>query len=93
MGRNVSGLVRAPAGTPVGGIGIEILDADGLLAATVRTFRDGEFYIPRLRPGTWRARVAAASLGALGATADGVTFTVPVSGDAPIRLDGLDLRR
>ena len=90
MGRNVSGLVRAPAGTPVGGIGTEILDADGLRAASVRTFRHGEFYIPRLRPGTWRARVAAASPGA---TADGVTFTVPVSGYAPIRLEGLELRR
>lgn len=94
--REVSGTVSAPADVTVGGIGIEILDGDGVLVASVRTYRDGEFYIPRLRPGAWRARVAAASLGALGAVADpshGVGFVVTVAGDEPVLVPPLRLSR
>lgn len=86
--REVIGSVTSSTPLPrLGGIGIEILDANGNLAATTRTFHDGEFYIPRLRPGTYTLRIAAASLAALDAFAnpDTVSFTV-TSGTEPLAL-------
>lgn len=94
--REVTGSVTAPAGTAVGGVGVDILDAAGSLVASVRTYRDGEFYVPRLRPGPYVARIAAASLGALGATAlppDGLPFVLAPTGEEPVRLDALRLVR
>jgi hypothetical protein len=93
--REVTGSIRHDDPTrPVGGIGVEILSPDGELVATARTFQDGEFYVPRLRPGTWFARVAATSLAALGAFTEfeSVEFVVPVGGTEVVRVAEITLR-
>lgn len=81
--REVEGrLVAGPGIRGVGGVSVEILAGEGEVAARARTFRDGEFYIRRLRPGAYRLRVAPASLQALGARAEPreLPFVVPAQG-------------
>jgi hypothetical protein len=54
-------------------------------AASVLTFSDGQFYVSRLRPGSYRIEVAPSSLAALGARAHpaAIDFIVPATGDDP----------
>jgi hypothetical protein len=94
--RELAGRVLAADDLPfAGGILVEILDADDTIIDTARTFSDGEFYIPRIRPGRYRARIAPSSLDALAAeTAPAeLAFIVPPDGDAPILLDPFTLVR
>lgn len=95
--RELSGSVRIDGEIRgAGGLTIQIRTPDGQLAAETRTFSDGEFYLPRLRPGTYNARIAASSLAALGATAapDAIAFVVPAGiDDAPVVLPDFVLRR
>ncbi|HEX8213282.1 MAG TPA: hypothetical protein VF584_24110 [Longimicrobium sp.] len=68
------------------GITVEILGADGAVSQRVLTFSDGSFYIGRIRPGQYQARVSESSLRALGARAAPaiITFTVPSAGSDPL---------
>lgn len=93
--REASGTVESPDGLPVAGIGIEIVDENGTVVSETRTFRDGGWYIPRLRPGVYHARIAASSLAAMQATSDPADriFGVTFSSDEPILLAPLYLRR
>jgi hypothetical protein len=87
--REVIGHVLTSTETPAaGGIAIEILDESGAPHTSVRTFADGEFYLPRLRPGRYLARIAAMSLAAMDAGAKPATlaFTVTTDTDQPVRL-------
>jgi hypothetical protein len=65
---------------------VEILGADGAVSQRVLTFSDGTFYIGRIRPGQYQARVSESSLRALGARASPAvtTFTVPAAGTDPL---------
>lgn len=91
--REVTGIVESRAGLPLGGVSVEVLDDEGRTVAGSRTFRDGEFYIPRLRPGSWRIRIAPSSLAALGAVAEPaeLAFVVPAGEDSAVRLPPLRL--
>jgi hypothetical protein len=93
--RELTGAVESPDALPVAGIAVEVLDDGGNVVAETRTFRDGEFYVPRLRPGVYRARIAASSLAVLGARPEPTDrlFGVTFDGDEPIRLAPLELRR
>ncbi|HEX8671711.1 MAG TPA: hypothetical protein VF710_07470 [Longimicrobium sp.] len=79
-------LVPGPGVATASGITVEILGADGAVSQRVLTFSDGSFYIGRIRPGQYQARVSESSLRALGARAAPatVTFTVPASGTDPL---------
>jgi hypothetical protein len=57
--RELSGSVLSadPARRPLGGVRVEVVDRDGRVVATERTFSDGVFYVPRLRPGRYTVRV------------------------------------
>ena len=93
--RELAGAVRPPAGRPdAGGIAVEILDDEANVVVTTRTFRDGEYYIQRIRPGRYTARVAAASLAALGVEPgiEPVAFDVPAAGSDVIRIPPIVLR-
>lgn len=95
--REVSGRVRFDAEIGgAGGLTIQILTTDGEIAAETRTYTDGEFYLPRMRPGRYEARIAASSLAALGATAlpELIAFDVPAGlDDRPVVLPEFVLRR
>ncbi len=94
--REVTGSIEGgEAFEDLAGIGIEILDGDRRVAADTRTFRDGDFYVPRLRPGRYALRVAGSSLAALGASTSPaeLAFDVPAEGDLPIELPPLRLVR
>ncbi|HET9948385.1 MAG TPA: carboxypeptidase-like regulatory domain-containing protein [Longimicrobiales bacterium] len=71
-----------PDGRPVPGARIEVLDRDGAVVATERTFSDGVFYVPRLRPGAYTVRLAVtpSRRGAPAAPPE-VRVEVPPSGD------------
>lgn len=65
MGR----LVPGPGVASVGGVTVELLNATTGDTVRAMTFADGEFYISRVRPGTWELRIAASSVAALRAIA------------------------
>jgi hypothetical protein len=93
--REVTGRVTSSESlSSVGGIGIEVLDGSGVVIATTRTFRDGEYYVPRIRPGRYRVRIASASLAALGASMEGteLDFEVPASGGDVVRVGEMRIR-
>lgn len=79
-------LVPGPGVPTAGAVTLEIVNAaTGETQRTV-TFSDGEFYVGRVRPGTYEIRVAASSLRALGAVAlpASTRVVVPASGDEPL---------
>lgn len=79
--REVLGRVIAGAGVRgAGGVSIEILDEDGTVVAQARTFSDGEYYIRRIRPGSYHVRVADTSLRALGGRAQPESVLLVVDG-------------
>jgi hypothetical protein len=88
--REIFGEVVTGDGMPSpGGVTILILTVDDEEEVLrVRTFSDGSFYVPRIRPGTYRIRVAESSLRALGAA--GVEgddlFAVPHEGFEPVEV-------
>jgi len=91
--REVAGRVSSSGSLNVGGVGIELLDLSGNVIATTRTFRDGEYYVPRIRPGRYRVRIASASLAALGAQGTEVELEVPPSGEEVVRAGELGIRQ
>src|SRR5690606_9690845 len=58
--RELAGSVlSADAGRrPLGGVRVELLDGEGRVVATERTFSDGVYYLPRVRPGRYLVRVS-----------------------------------
>ena len=92
--RELTGRVITAGELGLGGIGVEILDETGVMVAGTRTFRDGEYYVPRLRPATYRVRIAASSLAAMGAVADPAEreVVVPMTGRDVIRVEDLRVR-
>ncbi|HEX6307578.1 MAG TPA: carboxypeptidase-like regulatory domain-containing protein [Longimicrobiales bacterium] len=82
--RELIGTVTAEAGVAtVAGLTIELTSLDTGALTSTTTFSDGVFYISRVRPGRYRAAVAASSLAALAAAASpaGIEFVVPPGGD------------
>jgi hypothetical protein len=80
--REVLGRVVSAAGDGIGGVEIRVTRDDGGTTITTRTYSDGTFYISRILPGDWVARIAPASLDALGLDFD--------PGGVPIRVDLAD---
>lgn len=91
--REVAGRVEAANRTNLGGITIELHSADGGIVLQTRTFSDGEFYFPRVPPGTYTAAIAAASLGALSATSQPASqpVDIPFTPGGVIRLSSFNL--
>lgn len=87
-GRVVTGGASNPR--PLGGARVEVVDGDGRVVAQERTFSDGEFYIPRVRPGRYVVRVPATA--AVGGSAEAVV-EIPVSGEGEIVVPTLVLSR
>jgi hypothetical protein len=83
--RELSGRVVAgsppEAARPLGGARVEVVDADGQVVAVERTFSDGEFYIPRIRPGRYVLRVPSPAAAYVAAER---AVEVPVSGEGEI---------
>jgi len=79
--RELSGTVMTndPNPQPIAGARIEIVDGEGRVVAAERTYSDGGFYIPRVTPGRYVLRVAAASSLALGQSGP---LEVPIEVDA-----------
>jgi len=85
--RELSGALIPERGVATAsGVTVEIVGADGKVSQRVLTFSDGSFYIGRIRPGQYQARVSESSLRALGARAApaSVPFTVPAGGSDPL---------
>ncbi|HEX6558747.1 MAG TPA: carboxypeptidase-like regulatory domain-containing protein, partial [Longimicrobiales bacterium] len=74
----VIGRVTAPDRGALGGIQVELHASDGGIVLQTRTFTDGEFYFPRVPPGSYTAVLAPASLSALSAQAQPAAQTVDV---------------
>jgi hypothetical protein len=91
--RELSGsVVTGVDARPVGGTRVEVVDADGNVVAEERTFSDGVFYIPRMRPGRYQIRVPA--IGAQdGPPAAETTLEIPAFGEGEIVLPPLVLGR
>lgn len=79
-------LVAGPGVQTAGAVTLEIVNAATGEAQRTVTYSDGEFYVGRVRPGTYEIRVAASSLRALGAVAlpASTRVVVPGSGDEPL---------
>ena len=79
-------LVAGPGVTRLGGVTVEIVRLGTGEVQRAVTFSDGEFYLGRVLPGEYEARVAESSLRALGAAPDpaSVRFTIPAAGDPPL---------
>ena len=92
--REVSGRVAAASGVrAVGGVVVELVPAGGGEAVSVVTHADGEWYVPRLRPGRYEVRASAASLRALGAVADPASVEVPAGdGEEEVAAGTVELR-
>jgi hypothetical protein len=92
--REVTGRVSSESSLNVGGVGVEVVDGSGAVVAATRTFRDGEYYLPRIRPGRYRVRIAAASLAALGLSTQSaeLELEVPASGEEVVRAGELRIR-
>lgn len=95
--RELSGRIVAGAGIwTVGGIGLVIRDPRTNTELGALTFSDGEYYLSRMRPGSYDLAVTASALEALGARAEpaSVRFTVPTGGvAAPVEVDSIVLVR
>lgn len=79
-------LIPGPGVPTAGAVTVEITGAaPGEVQKTI-TFSDGEFYVGRMRPGSYEVRVAASSLRALNARSEPavVRVVVPASGDEPL---------
>jgi len=87
-GRVVTGDASNPR--PLGGVRVEVVDGDDRVVAEERTFSDGEFYIPRVRPGRYVVRVTATA--AFGGSAQAVV-EIPASGEGEIVVPALVLSR
>ncbi len=75
---------------PLAGVQVEILDGCGTVVATTRTYSDGVFYVERLRPGRYTARVS--SSGEPGSAAPAQRgFDVPNKQGPAIRLRPISL--
>lgn len=88
----VDGTVYLVDGERSRGIGnavVELVDGNGLVAASGRSASDGYYVIAAVRPGRYRARIAAAQLERLGlASAEEKTVEMGADGDF---VNGLDL--
>jgi hypothetical protein len=84
--RELIGSVQTADSIPraVGGVRVEVLDAESEVVATERTFADGVYYIPRVRPGRVIVRVSPASMAPFGGGE-------PPSLEIDVPLDGGDL--
>ncbi|MEX2048796.1 MAG: hypothetical protein WEB90_04400 [Gemmatimonadota bacterium] len=90
--RELLGSVQTADSIPraVGGVRVEVIDADGEVVASERTFSDGVFYIARVRPGRVRVRVSPASMGPFGGgEPPTVEIEVPPEGSALLELPAL----
>lgn len=78
----------------LGGALVEILDANtGEIVATERTFSDGIFYISRVKPGSYIARLGESTLGAIGVdSAREVSFEVPFESSDMVHVPDLIVR-
>lgn len=82
--------------TTVGGLTLTITNTRSGDVLTALTFSDGQFYVSRVRPGSYRLAVAQSSLDALGAIADPphLDFTIPAAGsEIVVELPGMHLRK
>ena len=79
----------------VAGVTLEIASRETGDVQRVSTFSDGEFYVSRVRPGTYDIRVAESSLRALNAIADPnpLVLVVPASGDVLVQAPPITLRK
>jgi outer membrane protein OmpA-like peptidoglycan-associated protein len=95
--RELTGRVIAGRGVwTVGGIGLVVRGVEGGPEIPALTFSDGEFYLSRMRPGTYELSVARPALEALRARPDpaSVRFTIPVAGaGAVVEVDSIVLVR
>jgi hypothetical protein len=81
--RELSGRIVAGEGiTVVGGITVHLVNVASGDTLTALTFTDGEYYVSRVRPGTYRLQLAASSVAALRAVRP-APVTVEVSGRGP----------
>jgi hypothetical protein len=90
--REVTGSVEGPARRALAGVSVEVVDADGAIVVTGRTFSDGEFYFQSVPPGTFLVRVADSSARALGLCGTGVEVTLSADGDEVLGVPTLRLR-
>ena len=95
--RELSGRIIGGRGVwTVGGIGVVVRGVEGGLEIPALTFSDGEFYLSRMRPGTYELSVARPALEALRAHSDpaSVRFTIPMAGSgAIVEVDSIVLVR
>jgi hypothetical protein len=79
-------LEAGPGVRTVGGVTLEIEETASGERRSFTTFQDGSFYLSRVRPGTYRLRVAERSLEVLRAVArpEMLEFVVPATGDDPL---------
>ncbi len=75
---------------PLAGVRVEILDTSGNVVTTTRTFSDGVFYVERLRPGRYEARVTAPGEPGANPTVE-VDFDVPRGEGPAVRLAPVEL--
>jgi hypothetical protein len=84
----VVGRVTSAQRSALGGISIELHATDGGVVLQTRTYTDGEYYFPRVPPGTYTAIIAPTSLSALSSEVhpDAQPVNVPFTPGAPIRV-------
>ena len=90
--REVSGsvMIADSVPRPVAGARVEIVDQNGRVVASERTFSDGVFYIARLRPGAYRLRVAGPGIRSKTTPeAPSFEFDVPATGEGEVTLPAL----
>lgn len=94
--RELTGRLVADSGiVSVGGVTVELFNSTTGDTLRTMTFADGEFYISRVRPGTWELRIAASSVAALRAAApERMQVVVPGAGaDVLVEIPDLRIRR
>jgi hypothetical protein len=80
----------------VGGVTVEVVSRETGVVQRMATFSDGEFYVSRVRPGTYEIRIAESSLRALNATAEPspLVIVVPATGsDVLVQAPAITLRK
>lgn len=83
--RELTGRLVPGRGVPtVGGVTLELVNRETGITTRTPTFSDGEYYLSRVRPGTYEIRVAESSLRALNARAEPapVVLIVPAGGES-----------
>lgn len=83
--RELTGRLVPGRGVPtVGGVTLELVNRETGAVTRTPTFSDGEYYLSRVRPGTYEIRVAESSLRALDARAEPapVVVVVPAGGES-----------